>query len=692
MGASGVVDEPFDGGDQEDRASFSGVGPVGGTSRIAPLLMAPGTDFGAFGTNMGMDSAYACRSTDNDQGAPVECDITQSLSSTSYAAAAASGTALLVRDYFQQGFYPDGTSSDPGNAADQVASISGALVKAILVTSADWMEGGFAVGGNTCEAPPLQPRAGLRPHPARERSSSEHVHGEPLRHDRVRRRPPSGGRIDLAGIPGSIATAGTTQTGTLRVEDGGQELRCALAWVEDAGDALAHDLDLEMVSPSGKVYFGNFFTEDVDGDGVLDAGENCHDRGTLNTLDEEIWSIETNACGAIAGSRRDTRNPVEAIFLSPAVSQVEVGDWSLKVIYRTGTGSQRYAVSCSGPISTQASVRFEKDAYVCADQVRVTVVEASDPLDPGVTAVEVASRTTVQVVDGSGTVRDSETGLTFTASGLRFESDPIYVTDGTAYDPGNGILDVRHGDRLRVVYADESGGVPDPGKAAFAEAPVDCQAHVALGGVVWATFGKDAATLVKGGCERDARNLFTFGFPDKFMDAGELISYRVGFESTETEDLRDFEASLRCVHADADSPADCPPGSAACRRSRSPEQPSLHGDDRPRLAAARGPGPAGSGGVRELQRPDDRRHHGHAQGGHAVGGQGQAVGQVRRDADRLAPRAGRGRGLRLLLDRLPHRRHGDSATSTATRRWRTRPPTSATPTATTSSRHGPMAT
>ena len=89
----------------------------------------------------------------------------------------------------------------------------------------------------------------------------------------------SGGRIDLAGIPGSIATAGTTQTGTLRVEDGGQELRCALAWVEDAGDALAHDLDLEMVSPSGKVYFGNFFTEDVDGDGILDAGENCHDRG-----------------------------------------------------------------------------------------------------------------------------------------------------------------------------------------------------------------------------------------------------------------------------------------------------------------------------------------------------------------------------------------------------------------------------
>ena len=100
--------DPQDGTNEDDRAAFSGVGPVGGTGRMAPLLMAPGTDFGAFGDNMGMDSAYACRSTDNDQGAPVECDIAQGLSSTSYAAAAASGTALLVRDYFHRGSTPTG--------------------------------------------------------------------------------------------------------------------------------------------------------------------------------------------------------------------------------------------------------------------------------------------------------------------------------------------------------------------------------------------------------------------------------------------------------------------------------------------------------------------------------------------------------------------------------------------------------
>jgi len=85
---------------------------------------------------MGMDSPYACRTNDNDQSDPVECDLVQSLSSTSFAAAAASGAALLVRDWFQQGFYPDGTASNAGNAADQVPNVSGALVKAVLVTSA----------------------------------------------------------------------------------------------------------------------------------------------------------------------------------------------------------------------------------------------------------------------------------------------------------------------------------------------------------------------------------------------------------------------------------------------------------------------------------------------------------------------------------------------------------------------------
>ncbi len=530
-------------GMQEGLLFSSSIGPVGASGRIAPLLLAPGHD----GAGMGLDSEYACRSSDDDQGNPVECDVIQDLSGTSYAAAAASGTALLVRDYFQQGFYPDGTSADPGNAADQVSAVSGALVKAVLVTSADFVEGDLVTqkfrfnreqGYGRIRLANALPLTTYVPTP---RGMAVADGGIP------------GGRLDLPGLTGTIASAGVTQTGTLRV-DGQAELRCALAWTEDAGDALAHDLDLELVSPTGKVYLGNFFTEDVDRDDFLDPGENCNPPGFAH-LDQGPWSIDISGCGVVPGSRTDSQNPVEAIFLSPA--QVESGDWSLRVRYRTGTGAQPYAVSCSGPIATASAVRFDRSAYACADQVVVAVLEASDPSDPTPTPAVVAGRTTVQVVDGNGSVRDTESGFAFTADGLRFQSAPILVTDGTVYDPGNGVLDVRHGDMLRVLYA-------DTGEVRLATAGVDCEAHVALGGVVWATWGKDAATLVQGGCERDARNLFTFGFPDKFMDAGERLTYRVGFQSAEDTELRDFTVSLRCVHADADSPAGCPPGSTDC--------------------------------------------------------------------------------------------------------------------------------
>jgi len=74
----------------------------------------------------------------------------------------------------------------------------------------------------------------------------------------------------------------------------------------------------------------------------------------------------------------------------------------------------------------------------------------------------------------------------------------------------------------------------------------------------------DTSQLVDGGCERDARNLFTFGFPDRYMDSGEQLSYRIAFQSSETEDLTDVSASLRCVLADLDSPADCQPNTTQC--------------------------------------------------------------------------------------------------------------------------------
>jgi hypothetical protein len=55
---------------------------------------------------------------------------------------------MLVRDYFAQGFYPDGTSTNVSNASDQVPVLSGALVKAVLVASADFVGEGSVRGDN----------------------------------------------------------------------------------------------------------------------------------------------------------------------------------------------------------------------------------------------------------------------------------------------------------------------------------------------------------------------------------------------------------------------------------------------------------------------------------------------------------------------------------------------------------------
>ena len=139
IGASNAPNDLGVGDEEEDRSFFSSVGPTGTGNRIAPQLMAPGNEDG--GGDMGLSSEFGCRSSDNDQANPVECDITSGHEGTSFSSPAAAGAGLLVRDYFAQGFYPDGTSANPGNGADQVANISGALVKAVLIDSANFMTG-----------------------------------------------------------------------------------------------------------------------------------------------------------------------------------------------------------------------------------------------------------------------------------------------------------------------------------------------------------------------------------------------------------------------------------------------------------------------------------------------------------------------------------------------------------------------
>ena len=110
MGAGDSIDPTGDARNIQQRANFSSVGPAGAFNRIAPLLLAPGDDLTA---RFGIDESYHCRSNDNDSTGDVECDLGLGSSGTSFSSPAAAGAGLLVLDYLQQGFYPDGTAGQP---------------------------------------------------------------------------------------------------------------------------------------------------------------------------------------------------------------------------------------------------------------------------------------------------------------------------------------------------------------------------------------------------------------------------------------------------------------------------------------------------------------------------------------------------------------------------------------------------
>ncbi len=107
-------------------AGFSSRGPTD-DGRIKPDIMAPGTVVSASG-----DSNH----TSNNCG-------TKTLSGTSMACPATAGGAALLRQYFEDGYYPSGTA----NAADAL-SPRAALVKALLLNGTRPLPDGSTFGNN----------------------------------------------------------------------------------------------------------------------------------------------------------------------------------------------------------------------------------------------------------------------------------------------------------------------------------------------------------------------------------------------------------------------------------------------------------------------------------------------------------------------------------------------------------------
>jgi hypothetical protein len=126
--------------------NFTSRGPATPESlRMAPHVIAPGFDL--IGTPMTAGVAVL-RSNDNDNLAPVDAQLDEGNFGSSYSAAYMTGAGAIIRDYFAQGFYPTGertTANRLGVAG--TAALSGTVVKAALIASTDFAEGGIATQG-----------------------------------------------------------------------------------------------------------------------------------------------------------------------------------------------------------------------------------------------------------------------------------------------------------------------------------------------------------------------------------------------------------------------------------------------------------------------------------------------------------------------------------------------------------------
>jgi len=383
----------------EEMADFSARGPCA-DGRIKPDLVAPGT----------WASSLASAAAVTNIGTVIDSNYFY-LNGTSQAAPQVSGAAAAFVQYYEQMF--DRNVPSP------------ALVKAALVNSA------HALKGNDLEPVPNQDEGW--------------------------------GRVNLAALLGPgraydfvdqtvLLTTGQNYQRSLLVNSSTKPLIVTMAYTDPPGipgvvPSLVNDLDLEVISPSGQVYFGNQF--DGNGNSVPNAGTT------------------------------DSTNNVEQIYLpSPAPGEyvVEVIGTDVAEDARDDTPAvdQDFALAISGdiPPAGQATAFLDRQFYTAPDQIQIKVIDPNQGGDASVTCF-VTSTTetnpvgvTLSAADDSGTF----TGMVATATG------PVLT---------NGLLYVNNADVISMAYFDAVIGTN-----VYATATVDLVPPAVTNVTVTTSFGR----------------------------------------------------------------------------------------------------------------------------------------------------------------------------------------------------------
>ncbi|MCD6383138.1 MAG: S8 family serine peptidase [Thermoplasmata archaeon] len=347
-------------------ASFSARGPTS-DGRLKPDVVAPGTYITSCRSSKAGGSGYYWTT----QG-------------TSMATPLAAGVGTLIREYLMR----HGTQNP-----------SSALVKALMLVGANEMTG----SGATNPVPNNAEGWGRV-------NITESV------------APSSPKQILYRDVQSGLST-GENYTTQFFVFSSTTPLKVVLTWSDypaslSSSVKLVNDLDLELISPSGRVYYGNDFTSPFN-------------------------------------DTRDRKNNVEGVI----ISNPEFGTYTLKVKgYNIAQGRQKFAVAILGAVSTPIGVVSITPKYISTERgVGKVSVEDSNLTGTG--------STTVRVVSTS-----DPTGLTLTltetpAGSGHFEGTFVAVNGSANHALGE--IRVRDGDIISARYVD---AYPPGVRTAFATA------------------------------------------------------------------------------------------------------------------------------------------------------------------------------------------------------------------------------
>ncbi len=378
------------GSSAEDMASFSSHGPTD-DGRYKPDVTLCGADI--YSADCDYDIGTFNCSTDDKSG-------------TSMATPGIAGCSALIREYFEKGWYPMGMPNESFGF-----SPSSALVKAMLINSADNMTGSYTGDGSAHGDIPAKGQGWGRVHLDR----AMYFEGD----DRDLFVEDSAGFTNINEEDTYIVT----------VISSDEELKITLVWTDYPGTPgsaydLVNNLDLEVIHNS-TTYKGNNF---VDGVSVPDGDA-------------------------------DSLNNVECV----RIVEPDPGSYIIKIrSINIPQGPQPYALVVSGDLGfSDGRVFLDRMYYNCADTVNIGVGDA-DLRDAG--------DVNVTIVSDSDPV-GYQLWLTETPAGSGYFTGSINTT--STYGKHGDLL-VANDDNITVTYIDADDGLGNYNVPKTYRSKVDC--------------------------------------------------------------------------------------------------------------------------------------------------------------------------------------------------------------------------